>query len=162
MEAKMISRLDKHEYFMSIAIAVASRSTCPRRAVGCVITDDHDRIMATGFNGVPRGEPHCIDEPCLGANMTSGEGLEICRALHAEQNALAQCKDILQIYNVYCTTYPCLNCLKQIINTSVKSMYFMEAYSVSYFPYIVQIHQLETPFLLKLKQQFDVQCNRNN
>lgn len=79
------------EYFMSIARQVATRSTCtrPNRQVGCVITVGK-RIVATGYNGPPSGLPHCEDAGCARGDAPSGELHELCRGLHAEQNALVQ------------------------------------------------------------------------
>ena len=80
---------------IAIAQILAQRATCSKLAVGCVLTDRQGRILATGYNGVPRGCPHCIDVPCPGANAPAGA--DLCEAVHAEQNALLQCKDIDKI-----------------------------------------------------------------
>lgn len=121
-------RLDKHVSFMLAALAQGARSTCQRRAVGCVLVDTRGRISGTGFNGVARDAPHCIDEPCLGVGLPSGQGLDLCMAIHAEQNALAHCKDTMEIDAVYCTSFPCAHCLKMIMNTSAQSVFFMHDY----------------------------------
>ena len=71
-----------------MAELVAERSTCRRRKVGCVLVDSNNHVVATGYNGVPTHFPHCLDEPCEGATAPSGESLEKCLAVHAEQNAL--------------------------------------------------------------------------
>ena len=117
------------EYFLKIAEVVATRSTCPRRSVGCVIVNRHKHIIATGYNGVPKGYPHCTDKPCPGRDMESGTGLASCMATHAEQNALLQCPDTNSIEAIYCTTSPCMHCAKLIANTSCKRVYFSSKYS---------------------------------
>jgi dCMP deaminase len=121
-------RPSKHEYFLEIAKVVATRSTCARRQVGCVLVDFNDRIIATGHNGTPIGIEHCIEAPCKGASMPSGTGLEVCLAVHAENNALIQCKDAFQISKCYVTASPCLSCLKALLNTSVQQIIFLEEY----------------------------------
>jgi len=152
-------RLDHNTYFMSIAIAVAARSTCQRRAVGCVIVDTKGRIMSTGYNGVPRGHEHCLDEPCLAVGMPSGEGLDLCRAIHAETNALAHCRDTLDIYAVYTTTFPCIHCMKQLSNTSMKELHYRHTYpseDISYLGSIDMFHHTGDIFT-DLEEIFDAQ-----
>lgn len=116
------------DYFISMAILASSRASCARRKVGCVIVDEHNHVLATGYNGVARGETHCTEQPCLGANAPSGQGLELCEAIHAEQNALLQCRDKEAITTVYCTTAPCVHCIKLLMNTSCHEIVFMENY----------------------------------
>ena len=107
---------------------VATRTTCPRRAVGCVITDEYNHIMATGFNGVPQTFPHCTEFPCGGEKYSQGEGLSECMAIHAETNALLQCHDSMKIKTIYCTLMPCIDCAKLIGNTSCKRIVYSEEY----------------------------------
>ena len=76
------SRLGHDEYFAGIADLVAKRSTCRRRTVGCVLVDSQNHIVATGYNGVPAKFPHCVDNPCEGAEYKTGEGLDVCEAIH--------------------------------------------------------------------------------
>lgn len=123
-----MSRLSKNNYFIKIAELVAKRSTCKRRSVGAVLVNSHSHILATGYNGVPRGMDHCIENPCPGANLPSGQGLDLCQAIHAEQNALLQCKNVDEIEAIYTTTFPCMHCLKLLTNTSCKLIYFKEPY----------------------------------
>ena len=111
-------RPTKDDTFMEIAHAMSKRATCPRRQVGTVLVNSFYHIVGTGFNGNPRNMPHCIDKPCSGAYLSSGEGLEACEALHAEQNALLQCKDVDDIEVCYCTSAPCIHCTKMLMNTS--------------------------------------------
>ncbi|MFH0873198.1 MAG: cytidine/deoxycytidylate deaminase family protein [bacterium] len=111
------------EYFLEITRLVAKRSTCLRRQVGALIVKDK-RILATGYNGAPSGLPHCLDVGCLRENLgvPSGERHEICRGIHAEQNAILQAA----LYGVaikgamlYCTHQPCSLCAKMVINTGI-------------------------------------------
>ena len=118
----------KVKTFMKIAEAISELSTCPRRNVGCVILDKYNRIIATGYNGAPRGFSHCKEINCAGANFKSGCGLDYCEAIHAEQNALLHCADILSIESIFVTTFPCIHCLKLILNTSCKTIYFRDDY----------------------------------
>ena len=124
----MKTRDSRHQYFLRIAATVSTRSTCPRRSVGCVIVDVDNTIKATGYNGVPRNFPHCIDTPCGGQNEKSSEGLNSCMATHAEQNALLQCSDVMKIETIYITTSPCITCAKLIANTSCKEVVYLEEY----------------------------------
>jgi dCMP deaminase len=86
-------------------------------------------ILATGYNGPARGQDHCLDFPCPGANLQSGQGLDLCEAIHAEQNALLQCRDVQQIHTCYTTTSPCTHCVKLLLNTSCEVIFYYEAYS---------------------------------
>lgn len=125
----MKTRESKNQYFLKIAKLVATRATCPRREVGCVIVNKHGHIKATGYNGVPAGYTHCTDTPCGGQNMQSGTGLTFCMATHAEQNALLQCHDVMDIETIYITTAPCIICAKLIGNTSCKKIVYSEEYA---------------------------------
>ena len=124
----MKNRESKHQYFLKIAKLVATRATCPRREVGCVIINKYGHIKATGYNGVPAGYMHCTDIPCGGQNMQSGTGLTFCMATHAEQNALLQCHDVMDIHTIYITVSPCITCAKLIANTSCKRIIYAEEY----------------------------------
>jgi dCMP deaminase len=123
-----MSRLTKVEYFLKMAHLVSLRATCKRRAVGCVIVNLKGHVLATGYNGVASGRKHCIDSPCKGAACESGKGLELCEAIHAEMNALLQCQDVQKIHTVYCTTSPCMHCLKLFLNTSCEVIVFSKEY----------------------------------
>lgn len=111
-----------------MARLVASRATCSRRQVGCVLVNARRHVLATGYNGPPAGFPHCIDEPCAGAGLPSGTGLEACQAIHAEQNALLQCHDVYAIDAAYVTTAPCVTCTKLLLNTSCRRIVFSQHY----------------------------------
>jgi len=120
------------EYFFQIALQVASRSTCMRRQVGVVLVKDK-RILSTGYNGAPRGISHCIEVGCLRdeLNVPSGERHELCRALHAEQNAIVQAAlhgVKIEGATLYCTHQPCSLCAKMIINAGIIEVYFAEGY----------------------------------
>lgn len=118
----------KDQVWLNVAKQIARLSTCPRRQVGAVFLDEKGRVLATGRNGVPAGDPHCIDHPCPGAKLPSGTGLEKCEAIHAEQNAIAQLKDLDKVHTVYCTTAPCIHCVKMICATSAKRIVFATPY----------------------------------
>jgi dCMP deaminase len=122
------SRPSTDEYFLQMAELVACRGTCSRRRVGCVLVDRNNHVLSTGYNGVSRGSPHCTDRPCMGAGLPSGEGLHLCQAIHAEINALVQCRNIDDIYSVYTTSSPCVLCMRVIVGTGVKRIVFREAY----------------------------------
>lgn len=120
------------DYFMSITMMVAKRSTCLRRRVGAIVVKDR-RILATGYNGAPAGLRHCEEVGCLRADTSIPSGVrhELCRGLHAEQNAIIQaayhgiaiCGSTL-----YCTNKPCVICSKMIINAGIKTISYAEGY----------------------------------
>lgn len=127
-----MTRPSKDEYFMSIAAAVSKRSTCVRHQIGAVIVSD-GIIVATGYNGPPRGFPHCSDIGCLRdeQGIKSGEQQQICRAIHAEQNALMQAASngaALKGAALYCGFYPCIICTKMIINAGITRVVYNERY----------------------------------
>ena len=124
----MTQRSSKDEYYMGVADVVSKRSTCVRRNVGCVAVNSAGHIVATGHNGVPRGVVHCIDIPCGGGNHISGHGLDECMAVHAEANALMQCEDVMEIIIIYVTTFPCIQCLKMIMNTGCAELVYRDEY----------------------------------
>ncbi|MGN0702218.1 MAG: deoxycytidylate deaminase [Lentihominibacter sp.] len=121
------------EYFMDMAALTAKRSTCLRRQIGAVIVKDK-HIIATGYNGAPRGVPHCEEKGgCLRQqlNVPSGERHELCRALHAEQNAIIQAATLGQSIEggtIYVTNQPCVICAKMIINAGIRRIVVKEGY----------------------------------
>ena len=129
-----MTRPSKDETFLEIAATLARRSTCRRRAVGCVLVDARGHVLATGYNGVARGLPHCLDggvggpRICSGADLPSGTGLDACEAIHAEQNALLQCPDVFAIHTAYATTAPCVTCAKLFLNTGCRRVVYRDAY----------------------------------
>jgi len=128
IRTKRDSRISKHQYFLKLAKIVATRATCPRRSVGCVIINNSGHIKATGYNGVPSGYPHCTDHPCGGHTSSTGNNLESCMATHAEANALLQCDDVMDVDIIYLTVSPCIDCAKLIGNTSCKMVIYAEEY----------------------------------
>jgi dCMP deaminase len=113
---------------LDIATVISRRGTCLRRQVGCVLTDEMNRILAVGHNGVPPGVLHCTDRPCPGAGAASGQGLNLCEASHAEANALLFCGDTGKVRHVYCTASPCLACVKLLLMTPAEEIVFAEEY----------------------------------
>ncbi len=127
------TRISWDEYFMEMAKLAAKRSTCLRRQVGAVIVQDK-HVVATGYNGAPKGIPHCAE---MGGcyreqnNIPSGERHELCRALHAEQNAIIQAATYSQGIEgatMYITHQPCVICAKMIINAGIERIVVNEGY----------------------------------
>ncbi len=119
-------------YFMEIAGIVSKRSTCIRRQVGAVIVKDR-RILATGYNGAPNGLKHCAELGCVRQekNVAPGERHELCRGLHAEQNAIIQAAYHGVSINkavLYSTHLPCSICVKMIINAGIAQVFYLEGY----------------------------------
>ena len=117
---------------MTIAHQVASRTTCIRRAVGAIVVNDK-RILATGYNGTPMGLPHCEETGCLREKLhvPSGKCHELCRGVHAEQNAITQAAYHGVSVNggtVYCTHQPCVVCTKMLINAGIKRVVYGNPY----------------------------------
>jgi dCMP deaminase len=124
-----------HEYFMGICDLVATRSTCTRRKVGAVLVKEK-QILCSGYNGAPAKVPHCKAVGCLRAqlNVPSGEKHELCRGVHAEQNAIIQAAFHGISVNesvLYCTNQPCSICAKMIINAGIKKVYYKDGYDDS-------------------------------
>lgn len=120
-------------YFMEITALVARRTTCTRRAVGAIIVKDR-RILTTGYNGAPTGIRHCLEVGCLREQMgiASGERHELCRGIHAEQNAIIQAAyhgASIKGASLYCTTQPCSICAKMIINAGIRKIYYRSGYA---------------------------------
>ena len=120
------------EYFIRLCADVATRSTCKRHHFGAVIVKDK-QILATGYNGAPKGLPHCTDVGCIRDKLSipSGTQHEICAAVHAEQNAVIQCayhgistKDA----TLYVNASPCRICAKMIINSGIKNIIYRGNY----------------------------------
>lgn len=127
-------RPDWDTYFMEMAVLTARRSTCLRRQVGAVIVRDR-HIIATGYNGAPRGLVHCgqMEGGCLRQrqNIPSGQRHELCRALHAEQNAIIQAAALgsrIEGGTIYITHQPCVICAKMIINAGIQRIVVREGY----------------------------------
>ncbi|MDH3973978.1 MAG: cytidine/deoxycytidylate deaminase family protein [Deltaproteobacteria bacterium] len=125
-------RPDWNSYFMEIASLVSKRSTCLRRQVGAVIVKDKN-ILSTGYNGAPSGITHCEVTGCLREklNVPSGERHELCRGLHAEQNAIIQAAyhgTSIKDSTLYCTNLPCSICSKMLINAGIIRIIYKEGY----------------------------------
>ncbi|MCD4715379.1 MAG: cytidine/deoxycytidylate deaminase family protein [Desulfobacterales bacterium] len=117
---------------MSITRMVAKRSTCLRRHVGAILVKDK-RILATGYNGAPSGLRHCEEVGCLRetASVPSGERHELCRGLHAEQNAIIQAAYhgfSIRGATLYCTNKPCVICSKMLINAGIRKILYENGY----------------------------------
>jgi dCMP deaminase len=128
-----VNRLSWDDYFMEIAELVSSRSTCLRRRVGALLVRDR-QILASGYNGAPSGLPHCEEVGCLreAKEIPPGERHELCRGLHAEQNAIIQAANhgvSLKGSTLYSTTHPCVICTKMIINAGIQRVVYREGYA---------------------------------
>lgn len=145
-------RPSRDAWGLSLAALTAARATCLRRSVGCVLLNARGHVLATGYNGVAAGMPHCnqgapaasvhcfpggsivtydqVDYPhaCSGARAASGTNLDGCQAIHAEQNALLQCRDVYSIETACVTASPCISCVKLLLNTSCRRIIFGEEY----------------------------------
>ena len=140
-------------YFLSIALVVASRSTCLRRRVGAVVVRQ-GHILSTGYNGAPRGVPHCDEVGCLRQQraIPSGERHELCRGAHAETNAIVQAAATgtrTEGAEVYCTHEPCGLCTKVLINAGIVRIVYAEPY--------------EDPVARELRRQAGIEvCHKEN
>ncbi len=151
-------RPSKDQWAMDLALVTARRATCLRRQCGCILLNARGHVLATGYNGVAAGQAHCNERTgfnfvyangvnkkkqltgqetgtvdvfghaCPGAQAPSGQGLDGCQAIHAEQNALLQCRDVYSIHSVYVTASPCITCCKLLLNTSCERIVFFETY----------------------------------
>ena len=125
-----IIRPDMDEYFMEIASVVAKRSTCLRNKVGALFVKNK-RILTTGYNGAPAGLDHCDQVGCAREDVASGTRHELCRAVHAEQNAIIQAAlhgISIEGATLYCTHQPCILCAKMMINARIKKVVYLESY----------------------------------
>ena len=126
-------RISKDDYFMKIAEVVSERSTCIKRKVGAVLIKD-SHIVSTGYNGAPSGFSHCTPETCVRQNLKSGEKPELCRGVHSEINCIIQAAihgtSIQGNTTLYSTHFPCMSCLKLIINARIKRLVYREEYNM--------------------------------
>jgi Deoxycytidylate deaminase len=126
----LIDRPGMDDYFMEIASVVAKRSTCLHNQVGALFVKNK-RILTTGYNGAPAGLDHCDVVGCARENVESGTRHELCRAVHAEQNAIIQAAMhgiSIEGATLYCTHQPCILCAKMMINARVKKVVYMQSY----------------------------------
>jgi dCMP deaminase len=127
-----MSRPSLDEYFVKMLDLVATRSTCRRRNVAAILTDETGHLISTGYNGVPAGFPHCTDEPCPGAADAAGDTSK-CMAIHAENNAIIQAGGRLRdATRLYCSCSPCFSCTKLILGTNVRTIVVKEVYADTY------------------------------
>jgi dCMP deaminase len=132
---KKLTRPDIDEYFLKIACVVAERSTCQRHHIGAVAVGDR-HILATGYNGAPSGLQDCFELGCIRdeLNIPSGENLEFCRAVHAEQNIIIQAAVhgiSIKGSTIYCTHTPCFLCAKMLINAQISRFVTFKNYDLS-------------------------------
>lgn len=126
-----LDRPSMDEYFMEIASVVAKRSTCLRNQVGAVLVKNK-RILTTGYNGAPAGLLHCDEVGCAREGVASGTRHELCRAVHAEQNAIIQAAlhgVSIEGATLYCTHQPCILCAKMMINARMRKVVCLQSYS---------------------------------
>lgn len=152
-------RSSRDQTWIDVAAVIARRSTCWRRAVGCVLTDEDGIFLSSGYNGVASGRPHCNEEVivtelvwetfqpagvdgeyvqtvinkgytnrCPGSEAPSGQNLDACQALHAEQNAIIWLSDPSRVHTAYCTASPCISCVKLFLGTNCQRVVFLEEY----------------------------------
>ncbi len=130
---KSNQRISKDNYFMKIAEVVSMRSTCIKRNVGAVLVKDN-HILSTAYNGAPSGLPHCTPDICVRKYLKPGDKPELCRGVHAEINCIIQAAlhgtAIEGNTSLYTTTFPCMSCLKLIINAKIKRLIYKEGYNM--------------------------------
>jgi len=118
---------------MRMAEVASLRSTCIKRKVGAVLVKD-DHILSTGYNGAPSGFSHCTPETCVRKSLTPGEKPELCRGVHAEINCIIQAAIHGTVIegntSLYTTTFPCMSCLKLLINARIKRLIYKEEYNM--------------------------------
>ena len=133
MNNKIHERISKDEHLMKIAEIVSKRSTCIKRSVGAVLVKEN-HIISTGYNGAPAGLNHCTTETCVRKDIKSGDKPELCRGVHAEINCIIQAAihgtSIKGDTTLYCTTFPCMSCLKLIINAGIQKLVYKEGYNM--------------------------------
>ncbi|HET7560345.1 MAG TPA: dCMP deaminase family protein [Limnochordia bacterium] len=123
----MSDRLSWDEYFIAVADLIKARGSCPRKRVGAVIVDAHNQIIASGYNGAPKGRPHCTE---VGCHLVDGH---CTTAKHAEENALDQIRShhreqALVGARIYVSTYPCDNCLRELAQHGIATVYYLDDY----------------------------------
>lgn len=129
---KKEERISVDDYFMEIAHVVSKRATCRRHQVGAVLVRDK-HLISTGYNGAAAGMKDCLELGCLRdqLDIKSGERHEICRAIHAEQNAVIQAAlhgKTTEGATLYCTINPCVVCAKIIANAKIKKLVYEGSY----------------------------------
>jgi len=126
-----MKRIPLDEYFMRIAELVSNRSTCIKRKVGAVLVKD-SHVLSTGYNGAPVGLTHCNKNTCIRKDLPDGHKPEFCRGVHAEINCIIQAALHGTLISgnlvIYTTTFPCIDCLKIIINAGIQKVVYKEDY----------------------------------
>lgn len=153
------------KYFMEIAEVTKKRSTCLRRHVGAVIVKDN-RILATGYNGVPSGIEHCGKRGCLRDELgvPSGERHELCRGIHAEQNAIVQAAYLgvsIDDSTLYCTNQPCILCAKMLINAGVNRIVIKEGYPDAYAEQMLSEAGIKIELIDEIEDNSECEDSRN-
>ena len=124
----MMLRPSLDTYWLAMLPLIASRATCPRRAVGAILTDKDGRIVSTGYNGTVSSAVHCLDTPCPGSPALGGRR-EACEATHAELNAVLQATSSRrQPFTAYCSITPCRPCAQALLGTGIKEVVAAELY----------------------------------
>lgn len=124
-----MSRPNWNEYYLNMLSAIKLRGTCPRRQCAALIVDEKYNLLSTGYNGAPRGIPHCIDTPCGGEGDTPGD-VSNCVAVHSEENAVLQLGvSDSRMKIMYCTNKPCFHCAKIICQTEIVKVVFLYDYA---------------------------------
>lgn len=149
----MKERITWDEYFMEMAYLATKRSTCLRRQVGAVLVKDN-KVIATGYNGACRKTTDCLELGCLRDELgiASGTRAEVCRAVHAEQNAIIQAAlsgASTKGATMYCTHSPCIICAKMMVNAEIARSVINEKYSESEYVDLFKQAGIEVTFLGK-------------
>jgi dCMP deaminase len=153
------TRPDIDSYFLKMAMIVSERGTCQRHSVGSVIVKDK-QVISTGYNGAPRGAKDCLELGCLKDKngIKSGDGHNLCRAVHAEQNAIIQASSRgmdMRGATMYCTHTPCNICARMIANSGIKEVVMFEKYACDLFKDIFDELGIGIRFLAKPKLEID-------
>ncbi|GAW93826.1 comE operon protein 2 [Calderihabitans maritimus] len=159
-------RLSWDEYFMEITEVVAKRSTCLRRQVGAIITRDN-RILSTGYNGAPSGLAHCDEVGCLreAKGVPAGEKHELCRGVHAEQNAVIQAATYgasIKGGTLFTTYHPCVLCTKILINAGIKRVVYRGDYPDNLAVKLMQEAGIEVVRFSGLREKGETECEKEN
>lgn len=120
----MAERITLDQWAMHLAQVTSLRSTCNRRKVGAVFLNSRGHVVATGYNGAARGQPHCSHSP----DVPQGQHSE-CNAIHAEQNCIIQCHNVYDVATCYVTLSPCIVCCRMLLNTSCQRIVYLDPYT---------------------------------
>ena len=156
---RKLTRPDLDSYFIKMAVIVSERATCRRHSVGAIIVKDKI-VISTGYNGAAKGAKDCLELGCLRDEMKirSGERHEICRAIHAEQNAIIQASGkslSLSGATMYCTHTPCNICAKMIANAGIEEVVTFKKYSDDSFKFLFDELKIKVRFLKKPNLMID-------